>query len=255
MYPVPKPPGLAQVFCTVRVPGIPLHVPPESTCSKGNILDNLRRNQWEEDKTVCKSLMLRQQIFCIFARNPLRLQDAQAVEALRQKLRTSPTILVHSDELQDGIVAAENGTRRSDLSLSYLLCHVCPFFPSPFSKNVVFLFCQRRKICHLTHKTQLGGSTARYDTFSAAICFCGSPKLLRNWCSFQESLGTHRGIVAAGLWCCCLKFTARWGIAASRSRCGAVESTTVQRQFWDEKSSVDLKQECAKVKRSKARGC
>jgi len=32
-------------------------------------------------------------------------KDAQAVEALRQKLRTSPTILVHSDELQDGIGA------------------------------------------------------------------------------------------------------------------------------------------------------
>lgn len=65
-------------------------------------------------------VMLRQQIFCIFARNPLRLQDAQAVEALRQKLRISPTILVHSDELQDGIVAAENGTRGSDLR-SYVM--------------------------------------------------------------------------------------------------------------------------------------
>lgn len=64
------------------------------------------------------------------------------MEALRQKLRISPTILVHSDELQDGIVAAENGTRGSDLRLSYLLCHVCPFFPSPFSKMCYFYFAK-----------------------------------------------------------------------------------------------------------------
>ena len=226
MYPVPKPSGLAQVFCTVRVlESIPLHFPPQSTCPKGNSLNNLRRNQWEEEDKNCMHLyvMLRQQIFCIFARNPLGLQDAQAVEALRQKLRTSPTILVHSDELQDGIVAAENGTRGSDLWLSYLLCHVCPFFPSPFSKMFYFYFAK-------------GG---RYAIWLTKLNWVAQPPLtipfqqlfvsvvrLRNWCSFQESLGTHRGIVAAGLWCCCLKFTARWGIAASRSRCGAVESTT-----------------------------
>ena len=189
-------------------------------------------------------VMLRQQIFCIFARNPLRLQDAQAVEALRQKLRISPTILVHSDELQDGIVAAENGTRGSDLR-SYVM-----FVRSSllrFQKMFYFYFAKGgRYAIWLTKLNWVAQPplTIRFQQLFVSVV------RIRNWCSFQESLGTHRGIVAAGLWCCCLKFTARWGIAASRSRCGAVESTT---SVLREKSSVDLSHKS--VQRSKARGC
>lgn len=60
------------------------------------------------------------------------------MEALRQKLRTSPTILVHSDELQDGIVAAENGTRGSDLRLSYVMFVRSSLLP--FQKCVISIF-------------------------------------------------------------------------------------------------------------------
>ncbi len=108
---------------------------------------------------------------------------------------------------------------------------------------ISILMCLRKKISHLTHIIyQLDGSTAPY-TLSAKDRIHHVFRL-RNWCSFQESLGTHGGIVAAGLWCCCLKFTARWGIAASWSRCGAVEKKMgakswykmVQSQLWDMES-------------------
>lgn len=147
-----------------------------------------------------------------------------------------------------------------------VLCHVCPFFPSPFSKNVLFLSLCAKGERYAIWLTKLNWVAQPPLTIRFQQLFVSAVRL-RNWCSFQESLGTHRGIVAAGLWCCCLKFTARWGIAASRSRCGAIEkifididfyaeeSTTVQRQFWDEKSCwVDLKQECAKVKGQRVLG-
>ena len=136
--------------------------------------------------------------------------------------------------------------------IEFVLCHVCPFFPSPFSKNVLFLSLCAKGERYAIWLTKLNWVAQPPLTIRFQQLFVSVVRFirLRNWCSFQESLGTHRGIVAAGLWCCCLKLTARWGIAASRSRCGAIEkifmdididfyaeeSTTSQRQFWDEKS-------------------